>query len=88
MIRLADGRLCLTYGYRSPPYGVRARISKDDGASWGPEIMLRNDAASWDVGYPRTVQRADGKVVTVYYAHEKGGFERKVSATIWDPGSK
>ena len=24
-------------GYRAPPYGVRARISSDGGATWGPE---------------------------------------------------
>lgn len=88
LIRLKDGRLCLTYGYRSAPYGIRARLSSDGGRTWSPEIRLRDDAASWDVGYPRTVQRADGMIVTVYYAHEKGGFERKVSATIWDPGAR
>ncbi|MCX6620924.1 MAG: sialidase family protein [Acidobacteria bacterium] len=88
LIHLRDGRLCLTYGYRSAPYGIRARLSSDDGITWSQELVLRDDAASWDVGYPRTVQRADGKIVTVYYAHEKGGSERKVSATIWDPGSR
>jgi hypothetical protein len=87
LLRLRDGRLCLTYGYRSAPYGIRARLSPDAGRSWGPEIHLRDNCASWDVGYPRSVQRTDGRIVTVYYAHEPGGPERKVSATIWDPGA-
>ena len=28
---LSDGRLCLTYGYRKPPFGMRARLSGDGG---------------------------------------------------------
>jgi hypothetical protein len=33
------------------------------------------------------VQRADGKVVTVYYFwDEKTGPERYIAATIWAPG--
>ncbi|MGB9718604.1 MAG: sialidase family protein [Thermoproteota archaeon] len=32
---LKDGRLLCTYGYRVPPYGVRARISGDGGETWG-----------------------------------------------------
>lgn len=84
MIRLRDGRICLTYGFRSPPYGVRARFSPDEGRTWSGEILLRNDAAAWDVGYPRTVQRPDGKIVTVYYFAEQPHLERTIVATIWD----
>ncbi len=35
LIRLADGRLCLTYGVRRPPYGIRAKISEDGGIIMG-----------------------------------------------------
>ncbi|HHW10618.1 MAG TPA: exo-alpha-sialidase [Firmicutes bacterium] len=83
MIRLADGRLCLTYGYRKPPYGIRAKISPDGGASWGEEIILRADGGNHDLGYPCTVQRADGKIVTVYYYNDKPDGERYIAATIW-----
>ena len=31
MIRLADGRLCLLYGYRGQPYSIRATLSSDGG---------------------------------------------------------
>ena len=86
MIRLNDGRLCLTYGYRSPPYGMRAKLSSDGGRTWGGEIMLRDDGGTWDLGYPRTVQRADGKVVTIYYFNDRKDTERYIAATIWDPG--
>lgn len=70
MIRLQDGRIALTYGYREVPYGIRAKISGDEGRTWGEEILLRKDGASWDLGYPRTVQRADGKCVTAYYFND------------------
>lgn len=82
---LADGRLCLTYGYRFEPYGMRARLSSDGGASWGEEIVLRADGATADLGYSRTVQRPDGKIVTVYYFNDDPQKERFISATIWSP---
>jgi hypothetical protein len=84
MIRLRDGRLVLTYGYRSAPYGIRARVSRDQGRSWGPEIILRDDAGTWDLGYPRTVQRQDGRIVTVYYFNDEKDRERYIAATVWD----
>ncbi len=52
-----------------------------------PDIALRTGAASWDVGYTRTTQRADGKVVTVYYWAAEQQKERTIEATIWDPGT-
>jgi hypothetical protein len=86
LTRLTDGRLALTYGYRSAPYGIRARLSADDGRSWGREIVLRQDGGAWDLGYARTVQRPDGKLVTVYYFNDRPDQERYIAATIWDPG--
>ncbi len=37
------------------------------------------------MGYPRTVQRADGKIVTIYYIHDQPQSDRYIAATIWDP---
>ncbi|HNR34566.1 MAG TPA: sialidase family protein [Candidatus Hydrogenedentes bacterium] len=83
---LDDGRLCLVYGYRAKPFSMRARISDDGGASWGKDIVLRDDGAGRDIGYPRSVQRPDGKMVSVYYFHDDAtGPERYIAATIWDP---
>jgi hypothetical protein len=86
LLRLRDGRLALTYGRRSAPFGIRARISSDDGKTWGEEIVLRNDGGSWDLGYTRSVQRPDGKIVTVHYFNDSPEHERQIAATIWDPG--
>ena len=87
LIKLRDGRLAITYGHRSPPFEMRARLSSDGGKTWAKDILLRGGAGAWDIGYPRTVQRADGMVVTAYYWASEPQKERTVEATIWDPGN-
>jgi hypothetical protein len=86
LLTLRDGRLCLTYGYRAKPYSIRARLSRDGGKTWGDIITIRDDAAAWDIGYTRSVQRPDGKIVTVYYFNDAPHNERFIAATIWNPG--
>ncbi|MHC4574148.1 MAG: sialidase family protein [Planctomycetota bacterium] len=85
LLRLTDGRLCVTYGYRAVPYGIRAKLSRDNGRTWGPEIILREDGRNWDLGYTRTVQRTDGKLVTMYYFSTEDKPQQRIEATIWDP---
>ena len=85
LIRLRDGRLCVAYGVRRPPFGIRARLSDDEGQSWGDEIALRTDGRTWDIGYPRLVQRADGKLITFYYFTTDANPEQHIAASIWKP---
>ena len=91
MVKMKDGRICLIYGFRSDPGSgttsdIRARISPDDGKTWGNDYVLRNDGSGRDVGYPRVVQRPDGKIVAVYYFMDKQtGPERYIGASIWTP---
>jgi hypothetical protein len=82
---MEDGRLVLTYAYRAVPYGIRARISKNRGKNWGEEIHLRDGAREYDIGYTRSVQRSDGKIVTVYYFTTEERKEQYIEACIWDP---
>jgi hypothetical protein len=86
LIRLRDGRLALTYGYRAAPFGIRARLSRDEGRTWEADRTLRSDAQDWDLGYTRSVQRADGRIVTVYYYNDASQPERYIAATYWSPG--
>lgn len=86
LTKLEDGRLALVYGYRAEPYGIRAKLSSDNGETWSDAIVLREDGGNWDLGYPRTVQRTDGKLVTVYYYNNAPNAERFIGGTIWDPG--
>jgi hypothetical protein len=88
LLRLRDGRLCLTYGYRAEPYGVRARLSGDEGKTWSAETDLDVPSVTWEVGYVRSAQRPDGNIVTVYYMAEKAETERIVAATVWKPAAK
>lgn len=86
LLKLRDGRLAVVYGYRAEPFGIRAKLSSDEGRTWGEEIVLRDDAAGWDIGYPRSVQRPDGRVVSIYYYHDRAhGPERYIAQTVWDP---
>lgn len=89
LIQLKDGRMCLTYGVRLAPHRICARLSNDDGRTWSEEFVLRDDGASHDIGYPRSAQRPDGNVVTIYYFTDKAtGPERYIGATIWEPPAK
>ena len=85
LIKLKDGRLCLTYGVREAPYRIAGKLSADNGMSWSEEIVLRDDGAGRDIGYVRSLQRPDGKIVTAYYFQDKLKVERYIAATIWEP---
>lgn len=85
LTKLQDGRLCMTYGFRDAPFEMRARLSMDNGETWGEDIVLSSPAGTHDVGYPRTVQRTDGTVVTVYYYNDAADGERYITATLWKP---
>ena len=87
MVQLDDGRIVITYGYRKEPFGIRARISEDEGVTWSPPITLRDDGGGSDLGYTRTVIRPDGKLTTVYYYNVDASRERFIAATIWDVDS-
>jgi sialidase-1 len=72
LLRLRDGRLLMSYSYRRAPFGNQARISADDGGSWSAPIILSDDGASGDLGYPSTVELPNGRFVTVWYESRKG----------------
>jgi hypothetical protein len=88
LVRLQDGRLVITYGYRGKPFSIRAVISGDDGKTWSPDIILRDDGGAWDIGYTRSVQRPDGNIVTLYYFPPAPFVEREIAATIWNAGKR
>ncbi len=71
LLRLHDGRLVMSYGHRRPPFGNQARISTDNGKSWGEAIILSGDGKGGDLGYPSTVELADGTLLTVWYESMK-----------------
>ena len=67
LLRLRDGRLLMTYGHRRKPYGNQARISSDNGQTWGEAMIISGDGIGGDLGYPSTVELADGTLLSVWY---------------------
>ncbi len=67
LLRLADGRLLMSYGHRRDPVGNLARISVDEGRTWSDPLTISDDATSTDLGYPSTVQLSDGSLLSVWY---------------------
>jgi len=88
LIRLADGRLCCAYGNRTTRR-LLARTSADAGRTWSAEAIVRDDYFSGhddaDFGYPRLVQRADGRVVAICYFADKAHPQQHIAASIWKP---
>lgn len=80
---LSDGRVAVTYGFRRKPTGIRARITADEGKSWTPEIILRDDGFDGDLGYPRSIVRPDGRVLTIYYFNGPKEEDRAIEGTLW-----
>lgn len=85
LLQLQDGRLCVTYGMRTAPYGIFARLSNDDGMTWGEERAIRSDGTHWDLGYTRSFQLPNSEIVTIYYFCYDKKSERTIEATIWRP---
>lgn len=87
LARLKDGRIVLAYGNRiraGDQLGVLAKLSSDEGKTWGEPIRIAH-TATWDCGYPSTVQRADGRLVTAWYAGASEYHARyHMAVAIWD----
>lgn len=96
LLLMKNGDLLCTYGYRRKPYGVRACLSRDGGATWDTprEVILRADAlpegagagkgSGGDLGYPRSVQLSDGLLFTAYYITLGDGVTH-IAASRWSP---
>ncbi|MEI7652068.1 MAG: sialidase family protein [Verrucomicrobiota bacterium] len=71
LLKLRDGRLLMTYGHRRKPFGNQARVSTDQGRTWSEPMIISGDGAAGDLGYPSTVELADGTLLTVWYENMK-----------------
>jgi len=84
LLRLNDGTLLMTYGIRKKPdFGIRARLSRDNGESWSEEIIISDEGETWDIGYPSTVQLSDGRLVTVWYEAPKEVKNAEIKQAVW-----
>ena len=80
----SSGNLVLVYGYRREPFGERAKISTDNGKTWGGELILRDDALSHDLGYPASVELNDGRILTLYYQKRDAAALPEIMYSVWD----
>ncbi len=93
LLRHSTGVLVLTYGYRGPTggdhdpqdrrFGQRVALSYDDGASWTHDWVIRGDGPDGDLGYPSTVELADGRLFTVYYQKAAAGEKCSLLWSRW-----
>ncbi len=83
LLRLRDGRLLMSYGHRRQPLGNLARVSDDNGRSWSEPLTISDDAKSGDMGYPSTVECADGTFVTVWYELLVGSPNAQLRQARW-----
>jgi sialidase-1 len=83
LLRLRDGRLLMTYGYRRAPFGNQARVSADHGKTWSEAIVISADGAGGDLGYPSTVELASGELITVWYESLKGSAHAVLRQARW-----
>lgn len=93
LAKLRDGRVLFSYGDRASEFGkkgLEAMISADGGATWSEPVRLI-DWNGLDGGYPSSVQRRDGQVVTAYYASALPGEPPDsakgyhMAVIVWDP---
>ncbi len=82
-LRLPDDRVFLVYGYRHVPYGIRARILNPECTDYktAPEIIIRTDGGSRDIGYPWAVMLSEDRVLVTYYFNIENG-TRHIAGSI------
>jgi len=83
LLRHSSGALVLTYGYRDKPFGQRVAISRDEGRTWQADWILRGDGPDGDLGYPSTVELADGSLFTVCYQKAAAGEKCSLLWSKW-----
>ncbi len=88
LLRLDDDRLLMTYGHRRAPLGNQARVSEDHGRSWSEPMIISGGGASGDLGYPSTVQLADGSLLSVWYEQMAGSPHAVLRQSRWSLASQ
>ena len=75
--------MLLVYGYRHRPFGIRARVLDPEctNPASAPEIVLRDDGGSGDLGYPWATMVSGKRALVVYYFNTANG-PRHIAGTI------
>lgn len=83
LMRTNDGRVLLAYGNRSANKGIDIMTSSDGGTTWSEPRRIANFEG--DGGYPASIQRKDGRILTLFYAQKTGVYEGyHMAGVIWE----
>ena len=73
LLKLHNGVIMCSYGYRREPYSIRAVFSYDEGKTWDTDNIAT--LYEWedepDMGYPSSVELSPGKIMTVFYCSRR-----------------
>jgi hypothetical protein len=83
LLRLKDGRIVMTYGYRRPPFGNLARVSADEGRTWSGPLTLSDDGSIGDLGYPSTAELPGGKLLSIWYEKRAESPKAVLRQAVW-----
>jgi hypothetical protein len=82
-LSLPDKRVLLVYGYRHAPFGVRARVLDAECTKFDvPEIVLRADGGSGDLGYPWATMISKHRALVVYYFNDAPDGPRYIAGSL------
>ena len=83
LMRHSSGKLICAVAQREAPIAEQILVSDDEGKTWDGPYNIDEDAPDGDMGYPSTVELKDGRLMTVYYQHDKKGENNYLKYTIW-----
>lgn len=92
VLKLADGRLLMTYTQRGlkTPFGLRAIVSCDDGETWDldSDELIIDGFTAWGYasggGFGNTVQLPDATLVSCYSYDPKGDSQYQFDVVRWN----
>ena len=86
LLRLAGGNILLVYGYRRPPWEIRAILSRDEGRTWDMATVRTVhtfNPGNHDMGYPVATQLEDGSIVCAFYGYSTADIGEKMPHGIF-----
>lgn len=83
ILKHSSGALVCTYGYREAPFGVKVMFSFDNGNTWDYGHDIYVNGVNGDLGYPSSVELADGSIITIFYAHPEKGAPAVIMQQKW-----
>ncbi len=84
LLEHSSGALICCFSYRIKPYGIRCAISYDEGKTWSEDYIIRDDGVSIDLGYPSSIELANGRILTVYYQQLNPNEKCSLVYSIWE----